>query len=305
MIIRIRKERNYTAIANEPIEDERLSAESLGVLTYLLSKPDGWQVRKKDLLRRFKKNSKNKIETVFRELRDAGYAELVRFRDENGKMIGSGYDISEYPITETHCYRDGNISDLGNLRGSEKSETRKSSRLEKIAPIVSTDFSLVNTDYLVNTDISISTKENGENFKNSEDSPNSQSNEEIPPGSAQSPLNENQFVDWNAPDAYLEAAKRAKNFLKTDGDHILRGMAGASNSTEEEIMKMVDTYFGKMCDLSNILRDWKKQFGKIQNWQTLQKRRDVQQQNNSSGNKGARNVHQGSDSKFEIGRAHV
>ena len=93
MIIRIRKERNYTAIANEPIEDERLSAESLGVLTYLLSKPDGWQVRKKDLLRRFKKNSKNKIETVFRELRDAGYAELVRFRDENGKMIGSCYDI--------------------------------------------------------------------------------------------------------------------------------------------------------------------------------------------------------------------
>jgi hypothetical protein len=46
MIVRVQKEKRlrFTIISNMPIEDGRLSSESLGLLTYLLSKPDNWEV---------------------------------------------------------------------------------------------------------------------------------------------------------------------------------------------------------------------------------------------------------------------
>ena len=52
MIIRARKRENFTMISNMPIRDERLSAEALGVLAYLLSFSDNWRLTHKDLMRR-------------------------------------------------------------------------------------------------------------------------------------------------------------------------------------------------------------------------------------------------------------
>ena len=43
MIIRVEKRKRFTIISNVPIEDARLSWEALGVLCWLLSKPDGWR----------------------------------------------------------------------------------------------------------------------------------------------------------------------------------------------------------------------------------------------------------------------
>ena len=44
MIIRRKVNRHFTTIPNEPIIDEGLSFEALGLLTYLLSRPDNWRV---------------------------------------------------------------------------------------------------------------------------------------------------------------------------------------------------------------------------------------------------------------------
>jgi hypothetical protein len=44
MIIRRKVNRHFTTVPNEPVNDEGLSFEALGLLTYLLSRPDDWQV---------------------------------------------------------------------------------------------------------------------------------------------------------------------------------------------------------------------------------------------------------------------
>ena len=49
-IIRVKKDKNYFAASNVPFNDKRLSWEARGVMGYLLSKPDNWQVRFDDLV---------------------------------------------------------------------------------------------------------------------------------------------------------------------------------------------------------------------------------------------------------------
>ena len=51
-ILRVPKERNFTVLDNRLLTDKALSWEARGLLCYLLSKPDDWQVRLYDLIRR-------------------------------------------------------------------------------------------------------------------------------------------------------------------------------------------------------------------------------------------------------------
>jgi hypothetical protein len=81
-IIRRKRNRNYTVIGNRPMNDERLSAEALGLLTYLLSRPDDWNVVPSQLATRFN-CGRDKMQRIIRELVDAGY--IVRLRVRNVK----------------------------------------------------------------------------------------------------------------------------------------------------------------------------------------------------------------------------
>ena len=49
MIIRRKINARFTVVPNEPVNDERLSFEALGLLTYLLSRPDHWTVNLEQL----------------------------------------------------------------------------------------------------------------------------------------------------------------------------------------------------------------------------------------------------------------
>ena len=51
-VIRVKKDKNFFAASNEPFNDDRLTWEARGVMGYLLSKPDDWQVRFNDLVKR-------------------------------------------------------------------------------------------------------------------------------------------------------------------------------------------------------------------------------------------------------------
>jgi hypothetical protein len=85
-IIRVNKTNKYSVISNEPLSDERLSWAARGVMAYLLTKPDDWVVRNKDL-----ENSggvgKKKIKRIIKELKDAGYIKRHRERQEDGTFL--------------------------------------------------------------------------------------------------------------------------------------------------------------------------------------------------------------------------
>lgn len=53
MIIRRKHTSNFTPLANTPFNDERLAADELGVLAYLLTRPNDWEVRPVQLRKRF------------------------------------------------------------------------------------------------------------------------------------------------------------------------------------------------------------------------------------------------------------
>ena len=84
--IRIKKSANYSVIHNTPINDKNLSCESLGVLTYLLSKPDGWVVRNHEIRQRFNLG-RDKLARIFNELAKAGYMERIKTRSDSGRWI--------------------------------------------------------------------------------------------------------------------------------------------------------------------------------------------------------------------------
>ena len=84
-IIRVRKDARYFTASNEPFNDKRLSWEARGLMGYLLSKPDGWEVNMLDLENNGPAGE-HKLRRMLAELRAAGYMNRVRVTLEHGKF---------------------------------------------------------------------------------------------------------------------------------------------------------------------------------------------------------------------------
>ncbi len=94
---RAQRTRQFTVVALEVMNDRRLSAPCLGVLLYLLSKPDNWQPRAGELEARFEAG-RDRVRGWLRDLCAAGYARRKVLQAANGALIGSGYEIHEEPL---------------------------------------------------------------------------------------------------------------------------------------------------------------------------------------------------------------
>jgi hypothetical protein len=88
-IIRTRRDRNnpYTMVNKAAFEDERLTWEARGILAYLLTKPDDWQVRTNDLLKRAPKCGLDKLTRILKELEVAGYLVRERKNIDGGRFL--------------------------------------------------------------------------------------------------------------------------------------------------------------------------------------------------------------------------
>ena len=78
-IVRGKHSSNYTILSNKLINDPALNWDALGLLTYLISKPEHWQVNIKDLSKRG--YARAKIYRLLKQIRDAGYASYTRRKD--------------------------------------------------------------------------------------------------------------------------------------------------------------------------------------------------------------------------------
>ena len=83
-IIRIAHRRDFTMVANEPIEDEQLSWATLGIFVWLLSKPNGWRIDGRSIHRLGRGLGRNRVFAALSELRESGYLRTVRRRDDQG-----------------------------------------------------------------------------------------------------------------------------------------------------------------------------------------------------------------------------
>lgn len=94
-IIRAEHESDYFISTRHAPQDRELSWEARGILWYLLSKPNDWEVQPKDLEQGC---GHSKVYKLLKELRDAHYIELIAERDEKKRITGYVYKVYETPF---------------------------------------------------------------------------------------------------------------------------------------------------------------------------------------------------------------
>lgn len=95
-ILRVKKTNNYVVLDKGFLQDPSLSCKAKGLLSYLLSKPDDWEIRLSELCRHFS-DGKDSIRKGIEELEKAGYIKKERLRGGNGKFAGVRYMVYETP----------------------------------------------------------------------------------------------------------------------------------------------------------------------------------------------------------------
>jgi hypothetical protein len=99
LIIRNEVSDNFSVLPNHLMNDERLSADELGLLVYLLSKPNDWRVQTSQLQARFG-IGRDKTKRIIRQLEQYGYIAKDLQRAEGGQFASNRYIVSDSPLTE-------------------------------------------------------------------------------------------------------------------------------------------------------------------------------------------------------------
>jgi len=96
-IFRVVKNKNnpYVMIDRRPIENPALSYKAKGILTYLLSRPDGWEICMTDLIKR-STDGRASTRAGLKELEEAGHLKYDQSR-EKGRITGWIIRVYEVP----------------------------------------------------------------------------------------------------------------------------------------------------------------------------------------------------------------
>jgi DnaD/phage-associated family protein len=124
------KDNPYFMLNRTACNDDTLSMKALGLHTYLLSKPDGWNVNSKQLMKRFD-CGKDALRSAINELRDRGYWKKIEIRGEGGKIVDNEVHVYEYPILneeENQISENQTISEPANIVINDSLENKETTR---------------------------------------------------------------------------------------------------------------------------------------------------------------------------------
>lgn len=95
-VVRVVKNKDYTAMANYHLKEKDMSLKAIGLLSIMLSLPENWDYSVSGLSE-IRKESRNTINEILKELERFGYLNRTRIRDEKGKIVEVEYTIYESP----------------------------------------------------------------------------------------------------------------------------------------------------------------------------------------------------------------
>ena len=95
-VFRIEKTRDYTVMSNHHLRNTELSLKAKGLLSLMLSLPEGWDYTMKGLAH-ICKDGVDSISAGVRELEAHGYLIRERVRNANGQLGSIEYTILEQP----------------------------------------------------------------------------------------------------------------------------------------------------------------------------------------------------------------
>ena len=95
-VYRVNKTKGFTVMANYHLQDITISLKAVGLLTKMLSFPDGWKFSTEGLAA-ICKEGPDAIQSALKELEQHGYLARHRLRDEKGRMTCTAFEIYEKP----------------------------------------------------------------------------------------------------------------------------------------------------------------------------------------------------------------
>ncbi len=120
MIHRNRRKKTYANIDKDALQDQMLSWKARGLLCYLLSLPDDWEISFVHLIAQSQKDGKTAIQSAFKELLDRGYARREYRRNAaNSRVAGTRYDIYEDRFSEEQVSRQSEILAIRNTESQK------------------------------------------------------------------------------------------------------------------------------------------------------------------------------------------
>jgi hypothetical protein len=140
MIIRTARKHRFTVISNDLIEDSDLDWKDLGVLVYLLSKPDDWQISVEHLKKQ-KKLGRDGVYKCLEAIINAGYAR--REKNKDGTVSWFVFDEKQKPNPEKP--EKAKDSQIRNSRNTENPDPENPT-------LINTEYKQILSKEITNTD---------------------------------------------------------------------------------------------------------------------------------------------------------
>lgn len=97
-VFRVEKTKDYTVMSNHHLRNSELSLRAKGLLSQILSLPEGWDYTIAGLAA-INREGKDAVRAAVQELEKAGYIERRQRQDSGGKFGGNEYVVHEYPVS--------------------------------------------------------------------------------------------------------------------------------------------------------------------------------------------------------------
>jgi hypothetical protein len=127
LIIRSAKsgKHTFTPVCNELLQSESLSLEARGLISFILSLPENWNLLK-EVVRKRTGLGKTKFERIWKECKDAGYIVSHKIKNDNNQFTGWFHEVSDVQIIR----HSGNLT-VGECGDIEKKDTTKETQINK------------------------------------------------------------------------------------------------------------------------------------------------------------------------------
>ncbi|MDW4411586.1 DnaD domain protein [Staphylococcus saprophyticus] len=99
----IKESGNFVTVHKNFIHDNNLTFKAKGILLYLLSRPDDWQIYESEILKHTR-DGKDSLKSGIKELEEVGYVARTRKRNDKGHLNGYEYLVYEHPIQNGNSY---------------------------------------------------------------------------------------------------------------------------------------------------------------------------------------------------------
>jgi hypothetical protein len=131
-IVRVKRTPGDFFQAYKPtFQNEKLSFAARGLLAYLCTKPDDWEARNYDL-EKASPGGKAALQTILKELRDAGYIRRVARRKDDGTFIGWDTEVYENPADNPDYTTDTPVSRLSDKPNVGETDSRETGERKEL-----------------------------------------------------------------------------------------------------------------------------------------------------------------------------